>query len=253
MITRRLFAALLLLVVAVVMPAATIDSLKTVADSAFAKEDYETASTYYKRITEMGESSEICYNLGCCYYRMDDMAKSVLWFERAALLNPSDADIRFNLDMARSKTIDRITPRHEMFFAAAWHSMTLWRSADEWAICAVVFFVLMLILLTVYFFSPNIAVRKTGFFGALLSLFIVLLSNALAYSQREMQVERTGAIIMKPAVTIKSTPSAGGTDLFVLHEGTRVEILDNSMKEWVEVQIADGKVGWMERKQLEQI
>lgn len=233
--------------------AAEVDSLKVLGDSAFAKEDFKTAATHYKAIAKMGESAEVCYNLGCCYYRLDDMARSVLWFERAALLDPSDEDIRFNLDMARSKTIDRITPRHEMFFTAAWHSMTSWQSADEWAKWAVAFFVGMLLFFIMYFFSADIIVRKIGFFGALLSLVVVLLTNALAYSQRRMQVERSGAIVMTPAVTVKSTPSKSGTDLFVLHEGTRVEILDNTMKEWVEVQIADGKVGWMEREQLEQI
>lgn len=242
-----------MLMTAAFVRAAEVDSLKVLGDSAFAKEDFKTAATHYKAIAKMGESAEVCYNLGCCYYRLDDMARSVLWFERAALLDPSDEDIRFNLDMARSKTIDRITPRHEMFFTAAWHSMTSWQSADEWAKWAVAFFVGMLLFFIMYFFSADIIVRKIGFFGALLSLVVVLLTNALAYSQRKMQVERSGAIVMTPAVTVKSTPSKSGTDLFVLHEGTRVEILDNTMKEWVEVQIADGKVGWMEREQLEQI
>lgn len=242
-----------MLMTAAFVRAAEVDSLKVLGDSAFAKEDFKTAATHYKAIAKMGESAEVCYNLGCCYYRLDDMARSVLWFERAALLDPSDEDIRFNLDMARSKTIDRITPRHEMFFTAAWHSMTSWQSADEWAKWAVAFFVGMLLFFIMYFFSADIIVRKIGFFGALLSLVVVLLTNALAYSQRRMQVERSGAIVMTPAVTVKSTPSKSGTDLFVLHEGTRVEILDNTMKEWVEVQIADGKVGWMEREQLEQI
>jgi hypothetical protein len=242
-----------MLMTAAFVSAAEADSLKVLGDSAFAKEDFKTAVTHYKAVAEMGESAAVCYNLGCCSYRLDDMARSVLWFERAALLDPSDEDIRFNLDMARSKTIDHITPRHEMFFTAAWHSMTSWLSADEWAAWAVAFFVGMLLLFFMYFFSSDIVVRKTGFFGALLSLVLVLLTNALAYSQRRMQVERSGAIVMTPAVTVKSTPSKSGTELFVLHEGTRVEILDNSMKEWVEVQIADGKVGWMEREQLEQI
>lgn len=244
---------MIMLMAATYVSAADAYSLKVLGDSAFAKEDFKTAVTHYKAVAELGESAAVCYNLGCCYYRLDDMARSVLWFERAALLDPSDEDIRFNLDMARSKTIDHITPRHEMFFTAAWHSMISWLSADEWGKWAVAFFVGMLLFFIMYFFSADIVVRKIGFFGALLSLVVVILTNALAYGQRQMQVERSGAIVMTPAVTVKSTPSKSGTELFVLHEGTRVEILDNSMKEWVEVQIADGKVGWMEREQLEQI
>lgn len=247
------FAILLMLMFSAAVSALDADSLKVAADSAFAKEDYKAAVKLYRTALEGGESAVICYNLGCCYYRMDDMARSVLWFERAALLDPSDEDIRFNLEMARSKTIDRITPRHEMFFTAAWHSMTSWLSADEWAFWGIGFFALTLVLLLVYFFSSVIAVRKIGFFGALVCLVFVVLTNALAASQRNLQLYRTGAIIMHPAITVKSTPSKSGTDLFILHEGTRVEILDNSMKEWVEVQIADGKKGWMERRQMEEI
>lgn len=251
---KRLAIVLLCVMTATLLSAATdAEILKQRADSAFVKEDFKRALQLYSQIAKQGESASVCYNIGCCYYRMDDMARSVLWFERAALLDPSDEDIRFNLDMARSKTIDRITPRHEMFFNAAWHRMTSWQSADTWGVCALSLFALMLVLLVMYFFSSAMALRKTGFFGALLCFILVLLTNALGYSQRQMQIERTGAIVMTPAVTVRSTPSAGGTDLFVLHEGTRVEITDDTMKEWVEITIADGKKGWMERSQLEKI
>ena len=94
-----------------------LSQLKVEADSAYAREEYEEAQQKYQLVADSIQDASVYYNLGCCYYRMDDMARAVLWFERAYLMNPGDRDIRFNLDMARSKTIDRITPRHEMFFA----------------------------------------------------------------------------------------------------------------------------------------
>lgn len=226
---------------------------KSIADSAFAHENYPVAAENYTRLTQQGINAEVYYNLGCCYYRMDEIARSILWFERALMLSPGDEDIQFNLDMARSKTVDRITPRHEMFFVSAWNSVSNITGVDNWARLSLVLFFLSLVLLSVYIFSSALVLRKTGFFGMLVGIVLVILCNLLAYTQRVNIEERTSAVVMSPAVTVKSTPSASGADLFVLHEGTHIEILDNSMKDWVEFQIADGKVGWMPRKQMEVI
>jgi uncharacterized protein YgiM (DUF1202 family) len=95
--------------------------------------------------------------------------------------------------------------------------------------------------------------RKTGFFGALALLLVFVCSNFFAYTQKQGLVNRKGAIIMAPAATVKSTPAKQGTDLFILHEGTKVTITDDSMKEWREIRLADGKEGWIERSQLELI
>lgn len=233
--------------------AANVDSLKVVADSAYAKEDFATAAKTYRKIVKQGESAAVCYNLGNCYYRMDDIAQSILWYERAALLSPGDDDIRFNLDMARSKTIDRITPRHEFFFVTWYRSMTNWMSADDWARLSVVLFVLCLAALAVYIYGKQMWLRKSGFTLAFVLLLATLLGNICAWSQRSRQSTREGAIVMAPSVVVKSTPSKTGSDLFVLHEGTRVEIRDNSLSEWAEVVLADGKQGWVEKKQIEVI
>lgn len=227
--------------------------IKAQADEAYGKEDFPKALKLYTKLAKQGESAKVYYNLGCTYYRMDDMAHAVLWFERAAQLDPSDKDIIFNLDMARSKTIDRITPRHEMFFVSAYKSLAKTFSVTGWAYIAVTCFLLFLLLLALYIYSGNIALRKTGFFGACIFLLVCIFSNVFAWSQRSINESHSSAIILSPAVTVKSTPSASGTDLFVIHEGTHIEILDSSMKEWAEVQIADGKVGWVEKKTYEVI
>lgn len=233
--------------------AADADSLKVVADSAYAREDFELAARTYQKIAQTGESAAVCYNLGNCYYRLDDVAHAILWYERASLLSPGDEDIRFNLDMARSKTIDRVTPRHEFFFVTWYRSMTNWMSADAWARLSVVLFALCLIALAVYIYGHQIWLRKSGFTLAVVLLLATLIGNVCAWSQRNRQTSRDGAIVMTPSVVVKSTPSRSGSDLFVMHEGTRVEIRDNSLNEWAEVVLADGKQGWVEKKQIEVI
>lgn len=238
---------------AATMPSDSIDYIKSLADSAYAKEDFDTAMKYYLRLAEEGESSVVYYNLACTFYRQDNIAKAVLWFERALRLDPSDDDIRFNLTMARNKTVDRIIPRHEMFFASAWKSLMRCQSVSDWAYWGIFFFVLTLLLVLLYVFSSRIPLRKTGFFGAILCLILCLMSNILAYSLRSYNRHHSAGIVMEPAVTVRSTPTKSGTDLFVIHEGTYVEIRDDSMRDWAEIQIADGKVGWIEKGAYESI
>lgn len=231
----------------------SVDLLKMQADSAYANEDFENAERIYLQLAEQGESAVICYNLGCTYYRQDNIAKAVLWYERAAQLDPSDDDIRFNLAMARGKTIDRIIPRHEMFFVSAWKTLMHSQSVTEWAYWAIGAFVMFLLLVALYIYCSAVYLRKVGFFGAIIAFLMCVQFNILASSLRNYNNTHTAGIIMEPAVTVRSTPTKSGTDLFVVHEGTRVEIKDNSMRDWAEIQIADGKVGWIEKSTYEAI
>lgn len=238
---------------AVVIFAANVDSLKVVADSTYAKEDFKKAAKIYLRIAKTGESSAVSYNLGNCYYRLDDIAHAILWYERAYLLNPGDEDIRFNLDMARSKTIDRVTPQHEFFFVTWWKQLVNMMSVDAWAHLSIILFVLCLIALAVYIYVNELWIRKIGFTLAILLFLLTILGNVCAWSQRTRLDNRTGAIVMSSSAVVKSTPSASGSDLFVLHEGTYVNIKDNTLKDWTEVTLADGKQGWIQRKLIETI
>lgn len=224
---------------------------KAAADSAYAHEQYQQAAEYYGKLLEEGVSAELYYNLGNSYYRMDNITQAVLAYERALLLSPGDKDIRFNLQMARSKTIDKITPESEMFFVTWYRSLVNLMSVDGWAYLSLFALLLTIVLLLVYLFVDSIWLRKTGFFGGGFFVLLFLLSNLLAWQQKRAFSKRTEAVIVKSAVTIKSTPSKNGTDLFVLHEGTKVTITDSSMKGWKEIRVADGKEGWLEVSEIE--
>ena len=245
---RRATATILLLLL---LPLAASAVTKEQADSAYAQERYQQAIADYEALLKGGVSAELYYNLGNAYYRIDQMPKAVLNYERALLLSPGDADIRFNLQMARSKTIDKITPESEMFFVTWYHSLVNMMSVDAWARTALIALAIAIILVLAYLFSDRMWLRKTGFFGALFLLLVFLLSNLFAFQQKQKLTNRTGAIIMTNAATVKSTPAKNGTDLFILHEGTRVTITDNSMSGWKEIRVADGKQGWIDAKQLE--
>ena len=246
---RRSAVPVLLLML--MMPLSASAVTKAEADSAYVHERYQQAIADYEALLKGGVSADLYYNLGNAYYRTDNITKAILNYERALLLSPGDADTRFNLQMARSKTIDKITPESEMFFVTWYHSLVNLMSVDAWARTALIALAIAIILALAYLFSNRMWLRKTGFFGALFLLVVFLMSNLFAYQQKQKLTHRTGAIIMTNAATVKSTPSKNGTDLFILHEGTRVTITDGSMKGWKEIRVADGKQGWIEVKQLE--
>ena len=229
------------------------ETLKANADSAYAKGNYQQAIRDYQELISQGESAEIYYNLGNAYYRTDDITHAVLNYERAQLLSPADGDIRLNLQMARSKLIDKITPVSEMFFVTWYRSLVNLNNIDGWARIAVVSIILALILALVYLFAASVAWRKVGFIGGIAFILLFLLSNLFAFQQKRILSNRTGAIIMAPSVTVKKTPSATASDECVLHEGTRVDIIDDTMTDWKEIRIADGNEGWVETKQIEKI
>ena len=159
----------------------------------------------------------------------------------------------FRSQLARSKTIDKITPESEMFFITWYHSLVNLTSVDGWAKIGIISLVLSLMLALAYLFSGRMWLRKTGFFGGVVLLVCFIFSNVFAYQQKQQLINRTGAIIIVPSVSVKSTPSAGGTDLFVIHEGTKVTISDGSMKGWKEVKLSDGKEGWIQVDKMEVI
>ena len=226
---------------------------KAQGDSAYMRNDYASAIQIYESLLKKGEAAEVYYNLGNSYYKADDIAKAILNYERALLLQPGNADIRANLEIARSKTIDKVVSVPDIFFVAWVKSLTNCLSVDAWAKLGIVFFILLLISFSLFFFSKQIIWKKGGFIAGILFLVFTVLSNIFASEQKSELLDRNDAIVLSPSVTVRSTPSESGTGLFVLHEGHKIEIKDNSMREWKEIRLEDGKVGWIPASAIEVI
>ena len=240
-------------VLLMLLPMAANAATKADADSAYVNGNYQEAIKVYESLLKQGESAELYYNLGNAYYRTENITRAVLNYERALLLSPGDGDIRFNLQIARSKTIDKIVPESEMFFVTWYRSLVNIMSVDGWGRMALVSLALVIVLFLVYLFSARVWVQKVGFFGGGILLVVFVFSNFFAWQQRQQLLNREGAIVVAPSVTVKITPAQNGTDLFILHEGTKVVITDGSMKSWREIRLADGKKGWIESKKIELI
>lgn len=223
------------------------------ADDEYKKGNYQQAIKDYEELLKKGASVELYYNLGNSYYRTDNITRAILNYERALLLSPGDDDIRFNLQMARSKTIDKITPRSEMFFVTWYKSLVNLTSVDGWAKTAIVSMVIAFILVMFYLFGCKMTYRKLSFYGAIAFIVLFFFANVFAYEQKQLLTNRTGAIVISPSAPLKNTPVAGGEQQTIIHEGSRVEIIDDTMKDWKLVQLADGREGWILSSQIERI
>ena len=241
------------LMLLMLMPLSANAITKQNADDEYAKGNYQQAIKDYQEILKTGVSSEIYYNLGNAYYRTDNITQALLAYERALQLSPGDNDIRFNLQYARSKTIDKITPETEMFFVTWYNSLVNFTSVDRWANTAIVSIVMALLLILVFLFAPQMSARKSGFYGSAVFLLLFAFANLFAFQQKHELETKQGAIVIAPTVNVKKTPAASGTDVFVIHEGTRVDITDRGMKQWRGIKLADGREGWLKTSQIEEI
>ncbi len=225
---------------------------KADADSAYQKGKYETAARIYEQLLSHGENAYLYYNLGNAYYRMHDIAHAILNYERAALREPGNSDIRFNLALARSKTEDKVADSDQFFIFYWFHSLVNAHNTDGWARMALIVFVMMLVAILLFFFGRVSLLRRISSYAVVLLFICVVLFNVFALIQRNEFLNKTRAIVMQ-TVPVKSTPDNSGNTLFTLHPGTKVKISDNSMTNWKEVSLSDGKKGWLSKSAIELI
>jgi hypothetical protein len=173
-------------------------------------------------------------------------------YERALLFDPGNKDIRFNLEIAKLKTVDKIEPVGRFFLTEWYDDIKNMQNTDQWTTIAIVCFILFIVCLFLFFFSRQIGLKKTGFYAGVGLLTLCIVANIFAYSQKKKLTDRNTAIIFSPTTTIKSAPDQSGTDLFILHEGAKVEIT-NALGDWNEIETADGNVGWIKKTEIEVI
>jgi len=229
------------------------ESLLQQAEQAYKTENYDQAVAMYDSILKIkGPSAEVYYNLGNAYYKLGKIAPSIINYERALRQDPGDSDIRFNLNMANQRTVDKIEPVGE-FFLKTWSEALQNKGAlDSWAKLGVVCFLLFLLCAALYVFTRKVRLKQIGFFVGVLCLHVVFIANIFASQQKKKIIDHKAAIIFAPTVTIKSTPDGSGTDLFVLHEGTKVSV-KSTLGEWKEIELVDGNVGWIPSADIQAI
>lgn len=231
------------------------DPQKLISDGNKAYSDglYTDAVSLYKQVTELGlESPELYYNLGNSYFKLNDFAHAILWYERAHRLDPGNEDINFNLNVANSKIADEIDPLPLLFYIRWYQGIVNLLPVNTWAVQMIIFFILTLACITLYFSSRRLILRKTGFWAGILFLLLTLFTLLFSISGYHKLRTLHEAIVFDPTITVKSSPDEKSIDLFVLHEGTKVQLLDK-IGNWYEIRIANGSVGWLPTEALVEI
>ena len=223
------------------------------ANKAYAAGSYTDASDTYKRVVALGfESPDLYYNLGNTCFKMNDLAGSILWYERALQLDPSNEDIDFNLRVANSKIADKIEPLPELFYKRWYKGLVMIFAVDVWALLGIVLLFTALGAGILYLASRVLLLRKLGFWTGLVVMFLAIFSFIFAWSGSYITRSASEAIIFAPTITVKSSPDEKSTDLFVIHEGSKVQIIDR-IGTWYEIRIANGSVGWLPAGSMERI
>ncbi len=215
------------------------------ANQAYRESEYEKAAAMYEKIINNGYvSKSLYYNLGNTYFKMKQIPRAILYYERALKLDPSDEDIQFNLQIANLRIIDKIEPVPRIFFEQWFDDLLKNVRSDVWAVFASVSLWAALALALIYIFGKSITMKKWTFAGGVLFILLFVILFFFAHIDYNRETSENEAIIFSPSVYVKSSPAEDGTDLFILHEGTKVYLLDR-VGQWTEIRLADGNVGWI--------
>ena len=252
---KRTIIYIALLLVSVVAYGAEPTSLERweAGNKAYIEGNYEKAVEDYNAILDGGEySMKLYYNLANAYFKMGNIGKSILYYNKALRIAPSQEDIRHNLALAEAQTKDRIAVIPEFFLNRWLRTVRNSMSCTAWSVLSLVCFGVLLAFGVLFLLASNVRWRKVGFYGALCAFVLFVATTSFAVSSRNDILSHNEAVVMGTAISIKSSPDRSATDLFVLHEGTKVKVL-TEVDEWVEVVIADGKKGWTLKSNVEEI
>ena len=197
------------------------------------------------------ESAALYCNTGDAYFKDGNVPMAILYYERALKLDPSYEDARYNLDLMNSVIQDRIDPVPEFILKVWAREVCYIMDSDAWAVCFLIFFALTLAMVLLFLLAPTAGGRRTGFFTGIVMLMLAAFSVGFSIWQKKDYMSADEAVIMRPVASVKSSPSAeASTDLFILHEGAKVRILDE-VGRWRNIELADGRQGWLPADDME--
>lgn len=219
----------------------------------YAKGQFKDAMACYKQLLDSGyQSASVYYNMGNASYKLDDIPSAILYFEKAHKLAPGDEDINFNTRLANLKTTDKIDEVPEFFLARWWKAFILSFSVSALSVMSIVLFILASGLLILYFFANPFMVKKYSFYASIALFFVGLIIIFMANRQLSYFDSHHQAIVFSSSVSVKSSPLDKSSSLFVIHEGTKVNVEDNN-DSWIKVKLTNGNEGWIKATDVKEI
>lgn len=227
------------------------------AIKAYQAKKYEQAAQLFQKEVDSHkkqgeESAALYYNLGNAYFRANELAKAILNYERALLLDPGNEDIRHNIAFANTKVEDgdKIAKTEKILLQNWFESLENICTSNTWAVLAIVFFLLTIISCFFFLFGSKLWVKKTAFYSGILGVVLVILFNLFAYFQKQDVIRKNTAIVMTPTAQMMSSPEDKGKILMNIHAGLKVRI-SKTDGEWYEIELDNGNVGWVQSEKLE--
>lgn len=223
------------------------------ANDLYVKGNYTDAAKLYEKIlTNEGVAPELYYNLGNAYFKCNEIGRSILNYERALRLAPGFDDARYNLELTQLKVIDNIVQTPSFFLGRWIENLVKLLTSNQWILISIMVFIFCLISAFLFLFGPTRRVRKTSFYIGFVFLGISIFTVIFSGVRKDQMINHNEAIVMTGVITVKSSPDKSGTDLFQLHEGTKVNI-KSTFGKWTEIKLGNGSIGWVEDVNIEKI
>ena len=222
-------------------------------NKAYQSGDFRGALNYYDEVLQsQRQSAPLYYNIGNCYYRLDEFGKAVLFYERAARLKPNDRDIQHNLAVVNTKLVDRIEPISPFFLESWWNNTRKLASTKTWAIVGLIFLWGGVLGTLVWIIGKTRVWKKWGFLGGIAAFVLAILCLSLANSQYWFEKDSNIGILLVDRTILHLAPEMNSPEVRVIHEGVKFKI-EGKIENWKKVRLYDGEVGWLPNETLEQI
>ena len=219
----------------------------------YANGNYQEAVNSYEEVAKQGyESAALYFNLANAQYKLNRIAPSVYYYEKALKLDPKNKDIQNNLTFAKNMTIDAITPLPQNTFKKWYNSILSLFTIDGWAVVTVILVFVFVFAFIGYYFTVRTGMKRLLFTTSFVALGLAVISLAISFQARSFDRNNRPAIVWSPEAEVKSEPNLRSDQTFLLHEGTKVHVLEET-DDWKRIRIADGKEGWVTNTEIKEL
>lgn len=247
---NKIFYLIVLFTVSIQGFTQTSNELFDDANSLYKNSKYQEAITVYKKIIASNViSSELYYNLGNCYYKLNKVAPSIYNYEKALKLDPSNSDARNNLVFARRLTLDRIDNLPKSLLQKFNTNYISKISYNQWGVIAILFSFITVILFLLYYFYHTSSKKRLFFATSVLSFILLIVTLSISFHQYNKKKSTVEAVVFNIEVSVKNEPTKDADEAFIIHEGTKIFVLDK-VDDWIKIRLSDGKIGWLKTNSI---
>jgi tetratricopeptide (TPR) repeat protein len=216
------------------------------ANKLYEASEYQNALTVYHKIESEYRSSVLFFNIGNCYFKLNEIPSAILYYERSLKYDPQNDNTLANLKQAHKYISDNIQAMPQTAFSASWKSFVQDRSINFWANLSIYLMIAGFLVLLLTILKVSDFVKKFSTLLATLFILSAIFTFFLANSAKNNLEKDNNAIIFTPKVDVMSEPKESASRLFVIHDGLKVNIVDEN-NDWFEIKLSNGEIGWIKK------